>query len=269
MTKKNPPATTRKAAKSGAKPGRVVKTSSEPLYRQVVQSLRNDISRGVFPIGSQLPPEDELASRFSVSRQTVREALRLLRSDGLVSSRQGSGTTVMPPSTNALFNVHRVTSVDELIAYSAESLYGIDLMNFVDGEYIKEATGLQIPADQRWLRLQGYRHAPVGHEEPPVCWTEVLVAPEYVGIQRLVRNHRGPIWRLIEDMHGEHLVEIEQRLRVRTVPAELAEGLKIDKGSSLMDVQRIYHNSAGKIVEISNNLYPSQSFVFQMKLRRT
>lgn len=269
MTKKNSSATAGKAARTVGKPGRAVKTSSEPLYRQVVQSLRNDISRGVFPIGSQLPPEDELASRFSVSRQTVREALRLLRNDGLVSSRQGSGTTVMPPSTNALFNVHRVTSVDELIAYSAESLYEIDLMNFVDSEYISEATGQQIPAEQRWLRLQGYRHAPPGRGEHPICWTEVLVAPEYVGIQRLVRNHRGPIWRLIEDMHGEHMVEIEQRLRIRTVPAELAAELKMDKGSPLMDVQRIYRNSVGKIVEISNNLYPSQSFVFQMKLRRS
>lgn len=268
MTKKNPSTAPRKPAGNGGRPKRVVKTSSEPLYRQVVQSLRNDIGRGVFPIGSQLPPEDELASRFSVSRQTVREALRLLRNDGLVSSRQGSGTTVMPPSTNATFDVHRVTSVDELIAYSAESLYEIDQMDFVESESIREKTGLQLPAGQRWLRLQGYRHAP-DHGAPPFCWTEVLVAPEYAGIQRLVRNHRGPIWRLIEDLHGEHLVEIEQRLRIQTVPAELAQGLKMDEGSPVMDVQRIYHNSAGKIVEISNNLYPSQNFVFQMKLRRT
>ena len=71
--------------------------SDEPLYLQVVHALKDEIVSGVHPVGSQLPTEEELCERFSVSRYTVREALRRLREDNLVSSRQGAGTTVVPP----------------------------------------------------------------------------------------------------------------------------------------------------------------------------
>ncbi|RYG99361.1 MAG: GntR family transcriptional regulator, partial [Alphaproteobacteria bacterium] len=63
-----------------------------PLYAQVAGTLKEEIVSGAWPVGSLLPTEDELCARFSVSRYTVREALRRLREDGLVSSRQGAGT---------------------------------------------------------------------------------------------------------------------------------------------------------------------------------
>ena len=65
--------------------------SDDPLYLQVVRALKDEIVSGVYPVGSQLPTEEELCERFSVSRYTVREALRRLREDSLVSSRQGAG----------------------------------------------------------------------------------------------------------------------------------------------------------------------------------
>jgi GntR family transcriptional regulator len=71
--------------------------SVDPLYLQVVRALKDEIVSGVHPVGSQLPTEEELCARFSVSRYTVREALRRLREDNLVSSRQGAGTVVVPP----------------------------------------------------------------------------------------------------------------------------------------------------------------------------
>jgi DNA-binding GntR family transcriptional regulator len=71
--------------------------SDDPLYMQVVRALKDEIVSGIYPVGSQLPTEEELCDRFSVSRYTVREALRRLREDSLVSSRQGAGTTVVPP----------------------------------------------------------------------------------------------------------------------------------------------------------------------------
>src|SRR5712672_3080063 len=71
--------------------------SDDPLYLQLVRALKDEIVSGVHPVGSQLPTEEELCERFSVSRYTVREALRRLREDHLVSSRKGAGTTVVPP----------------------------------------------------------------------------------------------------------------------------------------------------------------------------
>ncbi|HEY8356502.1 MAG TPA: GntR family transcriptional regulator, partial [Ramlibacter sp.] len=193
----------------------------EPLYRQVVQSLRDEIVRGVYPVGTQLPTEDELTVRFGVSRHTVREALRHLRSDGLVASRQGSGTTVRAPEHSTPFNVHRVASIDELIAYAAESRYVVDRTSIVSSE---EAQRDALPPGRRWLRLPGFRQRE-DPAAPPVCWTEVFIGAEYAGVERMIGRQHGPIWRLIEDLYGERLLEVEQSLSVRPVPEELADGL--------------------------------------------
>src|ERR1700736_2518943 len=90
-------------------PTRANVTSDDPLYLQVVRALKDEIVSGVFPIGSQLPTEEELCERFSVSRYTVREALRRLGEDRLLASRRGAGTTVVPRSASGSY-VHEVTS---------------------------------------------------------------------------------------------------------------------------------------------------------------
>lgn len=238
----------------------------EPLYRQVVQSLRTDIVKGVFPVGSQLPTEGELSERFAVSRHTVREALRQLRADNLVSSRRGSGTTVMPPQPSTPFNVHRVASIDELIAYAAETRYVVEQTDVVTTEQLDVEELVLVPR-HRWLRLRGFRLSDEP-ATPPVCWTQVLVAAEYAGVERLMNRQRGPIWRLIEDMYGERLIEVEQMLRVRPVPEELAAGLGVDPASSVVEIRRTYKTTSDKVAEVSVNLYPAEKFRFNMKLRR-
>lgn len=68
---------------------------SRPKLGDVVydQILRL-ISRGEYPRHCKLPTENELASRFAVSRPVIREALARLRDEGVVRSQQGSGTFV-------------------------------------------------------------------------------------------------------------------------------------------------------------------------------
>src|ERR1700752_4349554 len=83
--------------------------AADPLYLQVARTLKKEIVGGVHPVGSLLPTEDALCERFSVSRYTVREALRRLREDNLVSSRQGAGTVVMPGSSSDTY-AHDVMS---------------------------------------------------------------------------------------------------------------------------------------------------------------
>lgn len=257
----------RKAPAQRARPPSVLsRASGEPLWRQLVQTLRGDILRGVFRVGAQLPTEEELCERFSVSRHTVREALRQLRADGLVSSRQGSGTTVMPPPPSTPFNVHRVASIDELIAYAVESRYVVDRTDVVTSEAVAGAD-LQLPAGRKWLRLQGLRFSDDAGA-PPICWTEVFVAAEYAGVERLMGRQQGPIWRLVEDMYGERLVEVEQTLRVRSVPQGLEEALRVEAGGSVVEVQRTYKTASDKVAEVSVNLYPADKFRFNMKLKR-
>jgi GntR family transcriptional repressor for pyruvate dehydrogenase complex len=61
---------------------------------QIADQIRSSILAGEFAPGDKLPPERELAEMFGVSRPSVREALNVLASSGLVMSYQGGGTVV-------------------------------------------------------------------------------------------------------------------------------------------------------------------------------
>jgi DNA-binding transcriptional regulator YhcF (GntR family) len=65
-----------------------------PPYQQVSSALRASILTGKLAPGDQLPSGSQLASRYGVARMTVQQAIRVLRDEGLVVSRQGSGVFV-------------------------------------------------------------------------------------------------------------------------------------------------------------------------------
>lgn len=60
----------------------------------VYDRMRRAILDGEYPDGARLPGENDLARQFEVSRPVIRAALKRLRSEGLVTSRQGSGSFV-------------------------------------------------------------------------------------------------------------------------------------------------------------------------------
>jgi len=62
---------------------------------QIAEQIRSSILAGDFAPGDKLPPERELAEMFGVSRPSVREALNILSSAGMVMSYQGGGTVVL------------------------------------------------------------------------------------------------------------------------------------------------------------------------------
>ncbi|WP_028799561.1 GntR family transcriptional regulator [Streptomyces sp. 142MFCol3.1] len=72
----------------------------EPLYARIATQLLGELRDGTVAPGERLPAERELAARFGVSRETVRQALQLLRREGTVSTdRRGSHATL--PGTAA------------------------------------------------------------------------------------------------------------------------------------------------------------------------
>lgn len=60
-------------------------------FEACVEQLATAIRLGVYPLGSTLPPERDLAERLGVSRATLREAMAALREAGLVETRRGRG----------------------------------------------------------------------------------------------------------------------------------------------------------------------------------
>ena len=75
-----------------------------PAYHQIAEQIRSLILRGTLQPGEQLPSEEQMASRFGVSRNTTREALRMLTSQGLVRTSRGvsGGTFVALPDPSIL-----------------------------------------------------------------------------------------------------------------------------------------------------------------------
>lgn len=65
------------------------------LYRQIASLISEHIDRGLFPVGSLLPAERDLAQQLGVSRTSVREALIALEVSGKVSIRVGHGVQIL------------------------------------------------------------------------------------------------------------------------------------------------------------------------------
>ncbi|MGB8214061.1 MAG: PLP-dependent aminotransferase family protein [Anaerolineales bacterium] len=72
--------------------------STEPLYRQIKTYLRQGILSGNLVPDTRLPASRQLARDLGVNRITVENAYSELEADGLVFSRVGSGTYVLPPN---------------------------------------------------------------------------------------------------------------------------------------------------------------------------
>src|ERR1700730_10811854 len=81
-------------------------TADGPLYRLLASRIARLADTGELPAGLRLPPERDLASALSASRNTVAAAYGLLRDEGMAESRQGAGTRIVPHRTTPAA-VHR------------------------------------------------------------------------------------------------------------------------------------------------------------------
>jgi GntR family transcriptional regulator len=236
--------------------------STDHRYIQVARALRKDIIDGVYPVGSQLPTEYELCERFSVSRYTVREALRRLREDNLVSSRPRTGTLVVPRSTSDSYDV---MSINDLVAFATEARFAIEsiAMTTVDDD-VSARTGLA--AGEEWLAVRGVRQSEGA--EFPLCRTEYYINRTFAAIGRLLQRHTGPIFPLVEDLFGVSIVEVHQEIAAVLIAPALAERLKTESGSPALQVQRTYKTSDGETAQVTVNTHPASRFRHSMTMRR-
>ncbi|TSD92927.1 phosphonate metabolism transcriptional regulator PhnF [Skermania sp. ID1734] len=70
--------------------------SGYTTWRLIADQLRSEIADGRRAPGSKLPSEGELAKNFSVNRNTVRQSIASLAEDGVVETKRGRGTFVVP-----------------------------------------------------------------------------------------------------------------------------------------------------------------------------
>ena len=86
------------------------RNSKLPLYHQLYEILRENITRGEWQPGDMIPPEPELIDRYKVSRTTVRQVLDMLVNEDLIYRQQGRGTFVAHPSLEQMLVRSRRTT---------------------------------------------------------------------------------------------------------------------------------------------------------------
>ncbi|WP_250517057.1 FCD domain-containing protein [Caballeronia sp. INDeC2] len=83
-------------------------SNDEPtLADRVTRLLTDQIRSGHYPVNARLPTEKFMTEQYGVSRTVVREAISRLKSEGLVDTRQGSGTIVLDPKSAQVFRLAR------------------------------------------------------------------------------------------------------------------------------------------------------------------
>jgi DNA-binding GntR family transcriptional regulator len=238
--------------------------SNDHRYLQIARTLRKEIVDGVYPVGSQLPTEHQLCQRFAVSRYTVREALRRLREDNLVSSRPRAGTRVVPRQTTSSY-AQDAMSIDDLLAFAAGAQLTIESNEMVTiDEDTAARTGLQ--AGTQWLSVRGYRQA--DGALAPMCRTEYYISRTFAAVGRLLHRHTGPIFPLIEDLFGVSIAELHQEIAAVVLSPELADDLGVEAGTAALQMQRTYKTSEGEVAQVTVNTHLSASFRYALTMRR-
>lgn len=135
----------------------------------LASQIKSEIISGKYPEGAMLPPEMAMASQLNVSRPTVREALRLLESEGLVSIRPGprGGPRVERPSSMAV-----TRSLTTLFQYERVSLAELlDARRAIEPACARVAARRAKPEDIAALRNSIERMRADSNDDA-VFWTE-------------------------------------------------------------------------------------------------
>lgn len=123
------------------------------VWRQIADRLRQEIAAGQPAEGERLPPENTLSERFGVNRHTVRAAIAALVAEGVVTTRQGHGSTVTKRS-RLTYPISRRTRFSEGLAGQARQTSARLLDAAVEAADPIVAEGLALPAGAAVLRLR-------------------------------------------------------------------------------------------------------------------
>jgi DNA-binding GntR family transcriptional regulator len=235
-----------------------------PAARHVAlaEQLANEISEGSYGAGTRFPTEQDLKQRFGVGRYTIREALKTLREQGLVSRRQKVGTTVLTERPSAHYS-HRLKDLNGLVSLARDTVLDTKYDGYVtmSGE---RAFGFDDGPD-RWLRIAGLR-SQRGNQKP-LSWCEIFVPEQFVRDREALREHDCSVFERVMQQNGLRMEYVEQEIKAAVIPALLAGQLDVEAGSPALLVARRYVSHTGVTFEVAQNLYPSDRYSVRSLIR--
>lgn len=227
------------------------------LYVRLTSVLRGRIAAGEWKVGQRIPSIEALCEEYDVARNTVRQALELLKSDGLIGGGRGLGTFVLQgPAISAIDNDLKNAISDPLTLGPDQSIEVLKRSRrvAVPDELVR---GLPVYKDYVLIRkLHRFR-------DQPFALMDIYVAsPIYdrfpkgqdtsLKIARLLRDQRVPVAR--------------SQLEITTRPAdhEAAQLLGYSMAGSLVCMRRWRTDKQGRIVTAGTYLYRGDLFVLDI-----
>lgn len=235
-------------------------SSGQPRYLVLAQALIDDIKAGRYPLGSLLPTEHELCQQFSVSRHTVREAIRRLGELGLISRQQGVGTRVKATQVASRY-VQASEGIADLHQYVRDVRLEVSSIADVTAD-ASLAELLESKPGQSWLQVSGLRHREGDAE--PLARSDVYINRAYRGIAEDLGDGTQPIYALIERRYGVHVVEVSQQLSAVNIGEADARLLQVEPGSAGLLVIRKYFGANQELLEVAVSLHPGSRFSYSI-----
>ncbi len=232
-----------------------------PLYRQIADTIREKIRNGEFKVGEALPTEAQLRNDFSVSRVTIRQALKLLVENEELESVQGSGTYVKESKVN--YDIYQQSTFNEKWAHLNMATHS-DVMTFeITLPSITIAEQLNISEKDRIFhvkRLRSIGDHPITFEE---TWMPLRLFPDltYQVMEKSKYDY-------IENTKGMVIDRSEQEIIPVLPSEEIAELLKIDPQQPIIEKRTRSFLADGTVFEYSRNQFTTTDYKFTVIAKR-
>ena len=169
------------------------KAKQNRVFEDVVNQIKNAVLKGEFKAGDLLPAERELTETFSVSRGTLREALRVCEQMGLIEIKLGAGggAVIRGPSTEKVSE-----SLDLLIRHQSVSLDHLaEFRENVEGQAAFLAA-LRVNEDEIQSLKDLLKEAKIHLDKGPSSWDAFIDVDQrfHIHVAHLSKN---PVFELV------------------------------------------------------------------------
>lgn len=247
-------------------------TSDRAAYRQIADRLREAVLRGQLESGAQLPSERALMEQYGAARGTVRQAISLLRSEGLVTVEHGRGVFVrqQPPirrlAHDRFARRHREAGKAAFLAEAeAEGRRPEVEVLHIGAE---DATGevadrLQLSAGESVL-VRSRRYLSDG--EPVELATSYLPF-DLVDGTPICEPNPGPggIYARLEEL-GHQLAHFTEEVTARMPLPDEVRALRLTPGVPVFRLVRTAYDTDGRPVEICDTVMATDRYVLSYDL---
>ncbi|MEC4722820.1 GntR family transcriptional regulator [Noviherbaspirillum sp. CPCC 100848] len=239
----------------------------ESRHAEVTKALIKEITTGLYPIGSSLPGELELAEIYGVSRGTIRTALARIEELGMVSRKKRAGTRVEAVAPRSSDYRSQLSTINELVQYGKDTERTVHAAREIVMDLaLAEKTGCQ--PGTRWLDISTSRKNPE-HPDRLLSWSNIYVpAADGELIKSRLKSTDDLVYDLVAQTTGRVVKEVRQSIRAVGVPKELAPLLGTSPEAHALEFVRQYIDQSDSMFEVAVSIHPADRFTYFTVLRR-